>query len=160
MIRLIAGFLIMALASPLAARDSLGVFDSWAAFRDAAPKRCYAIAKPRGTASEGAFASIAIWPDQKIRGQVHIVLSREISQSNAVRLRISGRDFALVGKGRNAWAANAQMDAAIIAALRSASSMTITARTAQGRGFTDRYGLAGAATAIDAASVGCAANRA
>lgn len=157
MIRL-APLALLIIAAPLAARDSLGVFDGWAAFRDASPKRCYAIARPRNTAGAvQASASIATWPEHKVRGQVHIVLSREIAQDSAVRLRIAGRDFALVAQGRNAWAANARMDAAIIAALRSASSMAITARTPQGRAFTDSYGLAGAATAMDAASVGCAA---
>lgn len=143
-------------AAPLAARDSLGVFEGWAAFRDAVPKRCYAIARPRGDAPPGAFASIAVWPEKKVRGTVHIVMSRDLADTAAVRLRIGGSDFALVAKGRNAWAANAQMDAAIIAALRGAPGMAISARSAQGRNFTDRYALAGAATAIDAATIGCA----
>jgi hypothetical protein len=156
MTRLVA-LLLLLLAAPLSARDSLGVFDGWAAFRDAAPKRCYAIAKPQGQASPGGFASIAVWPEKKVRGQVHIVLSREMADNSPVRLRVAGRDFAMIAKGRNAWAADAKMDAAIVAAVRSASGMTITARTAQGRSFTDRYTLAGAATAIDAATIGCAA---
>lgn len=146
----------LAMAAPLAARDSLGVFDGWAAFRDAKPPRCYAIAKPQGNGAPGAFASIVVWPQKKVRGTVHIVLSRELGNAGRVRLRIAGRDFALAGKGRNAWAADARMDAAIIAALRSAASMSISARSTGGRNFTDRYALAGAATAIDAATIGCA----
>ena len=47
------------------------------------------------------------------------------------------------------------MDAAIIAAMRSAPSMRITAIGTNGRRFTDTYELAGAATAIDAATLGC-----
>ena len=141
--------------SPLEARDSLGVFDGWAAFRDASPRRCYAIAKPQNAAAApDAAASIAIWPDRKVRGAVHIVLSRDVAAGAAVRLRVGARDFALIAKGRNAWGADAQMDASIVAALRSASTMRVTARGPQGA-FTDRYALAGAATAIDAASVGC-----
>ena len=48
------------------------------------------------------------------------------------------------------------MDAAIVAAMRSAGAMSVSARDAAGRRFTDRYSLAGAATAMDAATVGCA----
>ncbi len=48
------------------------------------------------------------------------------------------------------------MDAAIVAAMRSAGGMTVTARARDGRGFSDSYSLAGAATAMDAATVGCA----
>jgi hypothetical protein len=157
MIRLLAATLAL-VAQPLAARDSLGVFDSWAAFRDAAPKRCYAIAKPQNAAAApDAAASIATWPDRKVRGQVHIVLSRAIAEGTPVRLRVGGKNFTLIAKGRNAWGANARMDAGIVAALRSASAMSVSARSLKGGAFTDRYALAGAATALDAASVGCAA---
>jgi hypothetical protein len=51
------------------------------------------------------------------------------------------------------------MDAAIVAAVRSAATMSVSARDAVGKRFTDRYSLAGAATAMDAATVGCARNR-
>jgi hypothetical protein len=144
-------------AQPLAARDSLGVFDGWGAFRDASPKRCYAIAKPQNaSAAPDAAASIATWPDKKVRGAVHFVLSREVPQDAPVRLRVGGRDFALIAKGRSAWSADARMDASIVASLRSATTMSVSARGIRGS-FTDRYALAGAATAIDAASIGCAA---
>ncbi len=39
--------LLLALAgSPAVARESLGIFDSWGAFTDASPRRCFAIAEP------------------------------------------------------------------------------------------------------------------
>lgn len=156
MIRLAALGLMLTLAQPLAARDSLGVFEGWAAFRDASPKRCYAIAKPTNrAAAPDASASIATWPDKRVRGQVHFVLSREVAEGTSVRLRVGAKDFSLIAKGRNAWGADPQMDAAILAALRSASAMSVSARSDSGA-FADRYALAGAATAMDAASVGCA----
>ncbi|MBX4389650.1 hypothetical protein K4H03_26600, partial [Mycobacterium tuberculosis] len=68
---MIALLLATALALQGQGRESLGVFDGWGAFRDAAPARCYAIAQPvQGKA--GAFASIANWPRSGARGQVHI----------------------------------------------------------------------------------------
>jgi hypothetical protein len=100
---------------------------------------------------------VSTWPAQKVRGAVHIVLSREAT--GRVRLGIGDKRFDLVAKGRNAWSADAKADAAIIAALRSASRMSVSATTTKGAGFTDRYTLAGAATAIDAAVVGCAKSR-
>jgi hypothetical protein len=144
-----AVLLLLLVAAPLAARESLGVYDSWAAFKDARPARCYAIAKAEGTPAAPAYATISNWPDRKIRGAVHFVLSREAAGS--VRLSIGDKRFTLVAKGRNAWAADARQDAAIVAAMRSASRMSVS-----GGGFTDRYTLSGAATAIDAATVGCA----
>jgi len=134
---------LAALTLPVAAKDSLGVYSSWAAFRDTEQPRCYAIARPRGGPS-ATFASM-----------VHLRLSRVVGDKGAT-LRIGDRRFAVPTLGRDAWAKDGRMDAAIVAALRSATSMSITARDTNGRRFTDRYNLAGAATAIDASVVGCA----
>jgi hypothetical protein len=142
---------LLALAAPLAARESLGVFESWAAFKDAAPLRCYAIAKAQGTPSAPAYATVSNWPDKRVRGAVHVVLSRDVAAGSTVRLAVGDKRFDLVAKGRNAWAPDARADAAIVAAMRSGTRMSVS-----GAGFTDRYTLAGAATAIDAATVGCA----
>lgn len=142
---------LLALAAPLAARESLGVYEGWAAFRDPSPARCYAIAKAQGKAAAPAYATVSLWPDKGVRGAVHLVLSREVAEKAKVRLAVGDKRFELVAKGRNAWAADARGDAAIVAAMRSAARMSVS-----GAGFTDRYTLAGAATAIDAATVGCA----
>jgi hypothetical protein len=143
-------------AAPLAARESLGVYESWAAFRDADPARCYAIARAQGKLPAPAYATVSHWPAKKVRGSVHIVLSREVAAKGSVRLAVGEKRFTLVAKGRNAWAADPLGDAGIVAAMRSAARMSVSATGAKGGGFTDRYTLAGAATAIDAATVGCA----
>lgn len=148
--------LCAAFALPLAAKDNLGVYSNWAAFRDANPARCYAIAKPQRNRTPGAFASIANWPAQNVRGQLHIRLSRNVRAGSDAVLTIGERRFALAANGKNAWAQDARMDAAVVAALRSATQMTASARDSSGARFTDRYDLAGVATAIDAAVVGCA----
>lgn len=138
------------------AKDSLGVYGEWAAFRDETPARCYAIAKPQRSADSAPFASIASWPGENIRTQLHIRLSRSVSDSSDVTLRIGSERFTLAANGRNAWAQDARMDAAVVAAVRSATRMSVSGRDERGRAFTDRYDLAGVATAIDAAVVGCA----
>jgi hypothetical protein len=143
-------------AAPASAKDSLGVYSNWAAFRDARPTRCYAIAKPRGNNEAQPFASIGNWPGRNIRGQLHMRLSRTIRVDASVRLTIGNRQFVLAANGRNAWAKDQRMDAAIVASIRSAPRMTVSARDNAGRRFTDSYDLAGVATAIDAAIVGCA----
>lgn len=156
MTRLALALLLLALSAPASAKESLGVFSSWGAFKDDSRNRCYAIAKPTRDAVLAPYASVATWPDRRIRGQLHIRLSRSIRDGSDVILTIGQRRFTLVAKGANAWAADNAMDAAVIAALRSASRMSVSARAQNGSRFTDRYDLAGAATAIDAAVVGCA----
>jgi hypothetical protein len=151
-------------AVPAAAKDSLGVFDDWGAFRDRQVPRCYAIsaalAEGRSSRANGptqaAFASIGTWPKRGVRGQLHVRLSRKIAANGPISLSIDGQRFELSGAGGDAWAKDRKMDAAVVAAMRSASSMSVSARDVSGRRFTDRYNLGGAATAMDAATVGCA----
>ncbi|WP_311268677.1 hypothetical protein [Sphingobium sp. WCS2017Hpa-17] len=150
--------LLLLVATPAMARDSLGIFESWGAFRDPATPRCYAIAQPvarRGQLSKG-FASVGTWPRQKVRGQLHVRMSRALAEKSPVILTVGERRFPLVAGQMDAWAADARGDAQIIAAMRSASSMSVASVGADGRGFADSYALRGAATAIDAAALGCA----
>ena len=154
--------LLLLVAAPLAAKDSLGVFTNWGAFRDPQFGRCYAIAKPepnRRARDYQPYASVGTWPRRGVRGQLHVRLSRKLAQNAGVSLRIGGQRFALTGGGGDAWARDKAMDAAIAAAMRSAGSMTVSARDARGRLFSDTYDLSGAATAMDAALIGCAQMR-
>lgn len=141
------------------------MFGEWAAFRDAEVPRCYAIAAAepqrsssaaRGSAQNAAYADVATWPRRGVRGQVHFRLSRELHENPRLSLTIGGERFALTGGGIDAWAEGPRADAAIVAAMRSASRMSVSAVDRSGRRFTDRYGLDDAATAMDAATVGCA----
>lgn len=149
-------------AAPLGAKDSLGVFGHWGAFRDPGAGRCYAIAVPelsRATREYQPFAAVGTWPARGVRGQVHFRLSRKLAPRPALTLSIGGQRFALSGGGGDAWAADRTMDASIVAAMRSAGTMWVGGRDNSGRRFSDAYRLDGAATAMDAASVGCAGMR-
>ena len=156
--RKLAALALIALAAPLAAKDSLGVFSDWGAFRDASVPRCYAIAMATPSRLQRdfePFASIGTWPRQNLRGQVHFRLSRQLSKNSRITLSIGGKSFRLTGGGGDAWAQDRTMDAAILAAMRSATSMTIRATDNRGRRFSNTYSLAGAATAMDAATLAC-----
>ena len=151
------------IGAPALGRDSLGVFETWGAFRDPGVPRCYAIAmaqKPRGAKVDyQAYADVAHWPKRALRNQVHFRLSKRVLAKAPIRLSVGSQQFLLVGGGGDAWAADRRMDAAIVAAMRSAMTMRLRATAANGRGFSDSYALPGAATAIDAAALGCARAR-
>ncbi|MGA1799716.1 invasion associated locus B family protein [Sphingomonas sp. 4RDLI-65] len=152
----LAALLILAIAVPASARDTIGIYKGWGAFRDTTPDRCYAIARPvmAGGRSSG-FASIATWPKRGLRASLHIRLSRERDRSAGATLTVGERRFALVANGLDAWAGDAPSDRAIVAALRSGRSMSVEAVGVGGRPFADVYALSGAATAIDAAVLAC-----
>ena len=102
------------------------------------------------------YASVATWPQAGTRGQLYIRLGRERRAGAPVTLTVGDRRFALVAGGADAWAPNARVDAAIVAAMRSARSMSVASVAATGGGFAESYVLKGAATAIDTAALGCA----
>jgi hypothetical protein len=162
MIRRLLITALLAAPLPALARDRLGVWNDWGAFRDIAVPRCYAIAMAADTPGREReaqpYLTIATWPRRGVHGEVHARLSRTPVPGKPVTLHLGGQAFALIAGGIDAWAADRRMDAAIIAALRNGSDLTIVARARDGRTFRDSYRLAGAASAIDAASLGCAAS--
>lgn len=146
-------------ATPLSAKESLGVFDRWGAFSDPSPRRCYAIAQPvqaGGASRWRAFASVATWPQPGIRNQLNIRLSRERDPRARVTLSVGERRFALIAGRADAWSPDRRTDAAVVAAIRSGRSMSVESLSKSGQPFADVYALRGAATAIDAAALGCA----
>lgn len=153
-------FLSLCLAGPaLAQPQSLGAWGNWASFRDGG--RCYAITQPWQSPPAQAwqpFASIGQFPGRR-GGQLHIRLSREKRQGSAVLLRIDGRAFQLNGGGRDAWAPDARADAEIQTAMRTGVDLVVETRSTQGLLVRDLYRLQGAATAMDAAAIACAARR-
>lgn len=155
-------FVALVAAAPAVARDSLGIFESWGAFRDDSPRRCFAIARPVRPISArraGAFASIATWPGQGLRNQINVHLSRARNSNAKVTLSVGERRFELIAGDRDAWAPDTETDRAIVGAMRSGRSMSVESVSRMGRPFADIYLLKGAATAIDAAAIGCVARQ-
>ncbi len=154
--------LTLALTSPAQARDSLGVFAGWGAFRDASPARCYAIAEPdegEGGGTHRPFAAISWWPKEGVKGQIHFRLRYDRGEGRDVMLYVGSKRWRLSpGKG-DAWAPSARHDAYIISKMRQSTSMSITTTGPKGGKFTDVYTLQGAASAMDAAALGCARTR-
>ncbi len=149
----LAPMAMLVASAPAAARDSLGIFGDWAAFRDpargTAPLRCYAIAEPSQANGRGFYATIGHWPASRVRGQFYIRLPR--AARDTATLTIGSRRFTLTARAQGLWAADARSDAAIVAAMRSAARMSVSAG-----GLSASWRLRGAATAIDAAALGCA----
>jgi hypothetical protein len=155
--RLFLPLALLAGAAPLAAKDSLGVFDDWGAFSDPGVPRCYAIAvADKASGTYQAYADVGTWPRRGVRGQVHFRLSHALAPGTRLSLSLGGTRYPLTGGGADAWTLDKRTDAAIVAAMRSADSMSVTAVDRTGRRFTDSYSLKGAATAMDAATIGCA----
>ena len=155
----VAGAALWLLAAPLPARDTIAVHGGWAAFRDSGPRRCFAVADPVRTRASGSgwrpFAAVSFRPGAGVGAQINIRLRYRKLRGAPVFLAVGGQRFRLIAGGSDAWAANPAEDAAIVAAMRSAPSMSVETRARDGRAFADIYRLRGAATAIDAAALAC-----
>ncbi|WP_314375060.1 invasion associated locus B family protein [Sphingomonas paucimobilis] len=147
---------IVLLAVPAAARQTIGIYKGWGAFRD--PDRCYAIAQPvLANGRPGGFATVGTWPAKRLRASFHLHLSAPRDRAAPVTLAIGERRFPLIGTDRDVWAPDGATDHALVMAMRSGRSMSVSAVDTRHRPFADTYALAGAAAAIDAATLACVA---
>jgi hypothetical protein len=146
------------LATPLLAKERLGAYQAWAAFKDAEIPRCYAIGSPEESSGEGGYVSINFWPKRGLSHQVYVRLSRTRSDAAGITLNAGGRRFRLAPDGNGGWAKDRAMDLAIIAAIRASQSLSVQSTGPNGGNIIDAYALRGAASAIDAAALGCAGN--
>ena len=129
----------------------------WAALKFG--DRCEAAARPLLPAARrqpAARAGFSFAAGGSRRGEFHVRLSRVPRPGSSVMMTIGERPFMLVARGDQAWSRGPLQEAAIIEAARASTSLRIEARDRSGRRFADRYLLAGAPTAIDAAAAACA----
>ena len=135
----------------------IGVSGNWAAIDrqsscEALTRSPFPATRTRGAATAG----FRFTPDRRQWGQFHVALSRAPRSGATVMLEVGRQPFLLVARGTDAWSRGTAQDQAILAALRSASAMKVSARSASGGRFTDRFEVRGAATAIDMAAARCA----
>ena len=149
---------IIALAAPAEARGSvIRASGVWAAIDRGG--LCEALSRSIRIAPKGkvqATAGFAFSADRRRWGEFHARLGRIPRPGSSVILTIGTQPFLLVARGDRAWSRGPAQEQAIIAAARAATGMRIEARDSGGRRFADRYLLAGAPTAIDAAAARCA----
>ena len=136
--------IILPLAAPLSARETVGTFATWAAFCDG-PKKCFAISEP-AERTKHPYLSVMV-AGATPRVQAH--LGR---RARAAKLMIGDADFALSVSGDEA-VADPRTSRRIVAAMRDGESATLVGTSEKGRRFRHHYLLAGAPSAIDAAAV-------
>jgi hypothetical protein len=150
-----AAIVASAASAEAAAERILFAGGQWAAI-DFGPRceaRGAAIWPKRGTTP---FAGFAFDRGGLRQGRFYVRLSRAARPGASVIATIASRPFLLVGKGEWAWSRDPAQQRAMLDAARYGESMRVEARDPGGRRIVDRYLLAGAATAIDAAAADCA----
>jgi hypothetical protein len=136
--------LLWSFAAPLAARETVGTFATWAAFCDE-PKQCFAISQPLER-SDHPSVSVAV------TGPTLLVQAHLGRPARAAVLTIGGLQFDLMVSGEDA-RADPRASRRIVAAMREGEALTIVGTSPRGGRFRHHYLLAGAPSAIDAAAV-------
>ena len=141
----------------LAAPRIVAASGPWAALHQG--RTCEAAAKSLRPALKDrppARASLSFDAGGPRRGPFAVRLSRLPRAGASVMLVVGEARFLLMPRGDMAWSRGPAQETAIIAAMRSAGGMRVEARSPGGGRIVDRYELAGAPLAIDAAAA-CAA---
>jgi hypothetical protein len=102
------------------------------------------------------FAGFAFGGSGGRLGQFYVHLSKPARPGATVIATIGSEPFLLVGKGDWAWSRSGEQQQAMLNAARYGDMMRINSRDQSGGRIVDRYSLASAATAIDAAAAACA----
>lgn len=155
----------MAVAVPALAANpvEIGAFGKWKVYR-VAGTTCYAMAAP--TASEprrvtrgDIHVMISVWPRRAVVDEVQVVSGYPYRESDPVWVEVGGRRFEFFSRNdaapSAAWIRNESENRALIAALRSGSSMRVTGTSQRGTETVDTYSLAGIAAALDRAHRAC-----
>lgn len=155
-IALLAALVLVAAAPP----RTLAAGGGWAAFDRGAT--CEAVARsllqpPKG--QQQPHVTLTFDRGGRRTGELMVAFRRPLRPGSSAVLTIGEQPFLLAVRGDRAWSRGPAQELAILDSLRSAGGMRIESRDERGRRTVDRYILAGAPTAIDAAAAACARRR-
>ncbi len=144
---------VSALASPATARENLGVFGNWGAFKERGA--CYAIAVPTqseaGKRSEPYITVSQFLP----AGSAPQIMVATGASSRTVSVRAGGQNFRPTVRNESAWMPDSRGDQLMIQAFMASSSVNVEITTARGNHLFDRYALTGFGDAWKTAQAAC-----
>lgn len=147
------------LATLFAAADptrAVAASGNWAAF-DRGPQ-CEALTRallPEDRSKPAALLAISYDRVGRRIGELSVRFRKPLRDGSSVMLTIGSQPFELVARGQAAWSRGPAQEAAIVAAIRASGGARVMARDQAGRRMSERFLLAGAPTAIDAAAAAC-----
>lgn len=153
--------LLSALATPVFARATLGLYDGWGAFRDGGSNPvCFVMAAPlpdgKRLNRDPAYLTVSIWPARNISVQLYWAPGFTVGPATDVTLETGRRRFSLLAQGDGVWARDEGSDLAIMQALRHGAQVSLSATSTRGTQVTDRFSLKGFSAAFDTAQAACA----
>ncbi len=162
--------LALGTASVAVAQDSdnrVAANTDWSVFEGNDPRECWIVSAPKETVNTRDGNVVAVRrgdillyvffkPSAGLNGQVVFTGGYPFAGESTVKMEIGGRAYDLYVQGENAWPANAEADAQIVAAMRAGSEAVLTARSARGTVTKDSFSLLGFTASLEEAQRRCA----
>lgn len=162
--------LALGTASVAVAQDSdnrVAANTDWSVFEGNDPRECWIVSAPKETVNTRDGNVVAVRrgdillyvffkPSAGLNGQVVFTGGYPFAGESTVKMEIGGREYDLYVQGENAWPANAEADAQIVAAMRAGSEAVLTARSARGTVTKDSFSLLGFTASLEEAKRRCA----
>jgi hypothetical protein len=153
-----------ALAQTQEQPTALGASGDWTAFTYGADaqKVCYVYSQPKKTAANkkgvnrgAVYFMITHAPGNKIKAQPSTFIGYQFRETSVVKLAVDGAEFNLFPSGNTAWTDKAETERAILKAMKTGKSMTVSGVSAKGTETVDTYSLAGISAAMGAIDEAC-----
>jgi hypothetical protein len=163
---LLAMAVVLVVPALAAAPASVGAYGKWRVYRVGGRDglTCYALSvptasEPRGARRDDIHVMISIWPRRSVVDEIQVVPGYPYRDGEPVWVEVGGRRFEFFSRNdaapSAAWIRNEGENRALIAALRSGSTMRVTGTSRRGTQTVDSYSLSGIAAALDAARRSC-----
>jgi len=144
----------------------IGTFKDWHVYSAGKGKNrtCYALGVPKemnpdNVARDEVFFLISNWPANKTVNQPSIVPGYQYGAKSKAQVQVGSDKFAFFTKNEGgaggAWMEAVPDEKKLVAAMRRASSMSVTGTSARGTLTTDDYSLAGFSAALDKLGTAC-----
>jgi hypothetical protein len=152
----IAGLGFATLAHAASDPISLGKFGDWEAFtyKTADSTVCYAFSAPiKTTASkkvsrDPTYFMVSNFPGKKVKGQVSTIIGYTFDPSSEVDLKVGSKNYSLYPVGNGAWADKPETEKAILVAMKTSKSFTVSGISARGTNTIDSYSTNGISAAL------------
>lgn len=159
---LLALVLVAAAALPAAAQSArvLGDFRDWSSYAadDGGGTICFAMTRPKNSdpaVSGEAYVYVTNRPGEDVTSEFNVVAGYTFQTGSTASVSVGGQSFPLFTQGDAAWLDDAGQSAALAAAIRAGSTLTVEGTNASGQRVVQNYSLSGATAAQQAVGAEC-----
>lgn len=157
----ISGLVLIAGMAPAFAQSAtkIGQHNAWGtySYQSGNGKVCYVLTVPTDKQPSkldhgDIFFFVSQRPGSKAGYEPQFIASYNLQANSKVKLTIDDKSFSMFTKGKSAWVEDANQEPALIAAMKTGSDMTISAKSSKGNPTKYTFSLKGISAALTSIS--------